>query len=120
VIIDGVCKKIELSEVTPMVHFFGLINNVQLNKELLVLINKIHQLRRCMGIFVNFYMDSKTYFYILNNSKEVIEEILEQYFKGNVLNGSINIEKQTIALTYTRNTFNLLLYLRETVFYDIS
>lgn len=45
---------------------------------------------------------------------------MEQYFKGKVLHHSVNVDKHTIPLNYTRNTFNLLLYLREAVFYDIS
>ena len=68
-LIDGFCMKLEIREDTDTKHFIELMEEIELSRPLGMKLNKIMQIRRCLGILNVFHCEKFTYFQMLAYQK---------------------------------------------------
>ena len=108
-LIEGFCLKLEIREDTDTKHFLELMEEIELSKSLGMKINKIMQIRRCLGILNIFHCEKMTY------SQMLAAQQGNEIFKANN-----KLEDEEVSLDFCRNMLTVLLYVLETVYYDVS
>lgn len=121
-LIDGFCMKLEIREDTDTKHFIELMEEIEMSIGLGMKINKIMQIRRCVGIFNIFHCEKFTYLDMLNyqQNNQIFKILLERYFTQQLKRDSVRIEDEEISLDFCRNMLTVLLYIQETIYYDVS
>jgi hypothetical protein len=121
-LIDGFCMKLEIREDTDTKHFIELMEEIELSKQLGIKFNKIMQVRRCLGILNVFHCEKFTYFDMLNYQKnnEIFKILLDRYFTQQIKRETVRIEDEEVSLDFCRNMLTVLLYILETIYYDVS
>jgi hypothetical protein len=78
--------KLEIREDTDTKHFIELMEEIELSKPLGMKVNKIMQVRRCLGILNVFHCEKFTYFDMLAYQKnnEIFKILLDRYFTQQV------------------------------------
>lgn len=59
---------------------------------------------------------------MLNYQKdnEIFKILLDKYFNQQLKRDSVRIEDEEVSLDYCRNMLTVLLYILETIYYDVS
>lgn len=85
-------------------------------------INKIQKIRQCLGVFVVFNLEKESYFNILKyeEGNQIFRMLLERYFNGELKENTVRIDDEDVLLEYCRNMLNVLLYLQDNVYYDVT
>jgi len=81
-LIEGFCTKLEIREDTDTKHFIELMEEIELTKPLGIKLNKIIQIRRCLGILNVFNCEKLTYSEMLKfqTDNKIFKILLEKYF----------------------------------------
>lgn len=76
-------------------------------------LNKIMQIRRCLGILNVFHCEKFTYFQMLAYQKnnEIFKILLDRYFTQQIKRESVRIEDEEVSLDFCRNMLTVLLYI---------
>lgn len=92
-LIDGFCMKLEIREDTDTKHFIELMEEIELSRPLGMKLNKIMQIRRCLGILNVFHCEKFTYFQMLAYQKnnEIFKILLDRYFTQQIKRESVRI-----------------------------
>ena len=117
IIVRGFCKKLELREESSTEHFLSLVEQLYLKKALALKVNQIIQLKDCADIFHHFNWSRKSYDDILIDARSTMIRLLESYFRQEMKSMDITIEMEYFSLDFSRNMLNILLYIKESVFY---
>ena len=114
--------KLEIREDTDTKHFIELMEEIELSINLAMKLNKIMQVRRCLGILNVFHCEKFTYFDMLNYQKDnqIFKILLDRYFTQQIKRESVRIEDEEVSLDFCRNMLTVLLYILETIYYDVS
>ena len=121
-LIDGFCLKLQIREDTDTRHFLELMEEIELSMPLGMKINKIIQIRKCLGILNIFHCEKMTYLEMLEKQQnnEIFKILLDRYFTQQLKRDSVRLEDEEVSLDFCRNMLTVLLYVLETVYYDVS
>ena len=93
-LIDGFCMKLEIREDTDTKHFIELMEEIELSRDIGMKMNKIIQVRRCLGILNVFNCEKITYYDMLEyqRNNKIFKILLEKYFNQECKRDSVRIE----------------------------
>ena len=94
--------KLEIREDTDTKHFIELMEEIELSINLAMKVNKIMQVRRCLGILNVFHCEKFTYFDMLNYQKDnqIFKILLDRYFTQQIKRESVRIEDEEVSLDF--------------------
>ena len=98
------------------------MEEIELTKPLGIKLNKIIQIRRCLGILNVFNCEKLTYSEMLKfqTDNKIFKILLEKYFNQEIKRNSVRIEDEQITLEYCRNMLTVLFYILETIYCDVE